>query len=240
MILVWLNRLWFKIFGKKKDQLLFAFQTTLDRSYEVKHTWVYTTFKRAVKEMRKTTSCSVFIQSKYNGLHYPVIDVDSDLELTRVLKEINELRNIPYVVFQSSPGHYWVIIDMGFDKFSPAFFLLKILGRHGILGDRNYYNYCEDQNVFFIRGDYNNNIERLPKIITNLPSTPVMLTEKTNIPKNTEIGAWRTVYFKDKVPPMNNLAYSDEFSKFINHLQKYYNSDVKLVSELTPNMLYGI
>lgn len=223
MLLVYINWLLFKLFGAKNDQLVFAYEKKIYQSYSTLQTSKYITFNKAVRRIQKNKRpCRLFIQSKFNGNHYPVVDVDDDLELPRMITKLNR-SGVPYVVFQSSTNHYWIIVDMGFDTFGPAQICLTLLGMEG---DKKYIEACAEKQAYQIRA-YAENPDRLPHMISNY-DLPMFPRDSIKTPsKNTETGAWRASYFKHRVLKMNNVAYSVNFSKFVEHLVNYYTNDIQ-------------
>ncbi len=223
MLIVWVNWMLFKLFGQKKDRLIFAYEKTIYRSYSSMQTSKYITFEKAIRRIQKNKKpCRLFIQSKFNGNHYPVVDVDDDIELPNMITKLNR-SNIHYVVFQSSPNHYWIIIDIAFDRFNLGQICLTLLGMEG---DKKYVEACNERQAYQIRA-YTENPDRLPHIISNY-DLPMFPRGSINQPsKNTETGAWRASYFKHRVLKMNNVAYTVNFSKFVEHLVNYYTTDIK-------------
>ena len=96
-----------------------------------------------------TPSGGVSIESKFNGIHYAVFDLDEldQLELFRKLYTAT-----PYVLFRTSPDHHWAIVDQSFDKIQDIFFEPN----WKVCNDQKYIQFCRNYNKLFLRGIYEN------------------------------------------------------------------------------------
>lgn len=93
----------------------------------------------------------VSVSTRFNGLHYPVVDCDS-LEQLRETKKALDTINLKYAVFESSPDHFWVIIDSGKRRCKKvASFLL-----HHRLGDERYLKMAKKRGMFLLRASSRN------------------------------------------------------------------------------------
>lgn len=222
MIRIWLNRL-FYLFRSTRNRLILVRYLTIHFDYSSLSTWVYITIKRAVYRVMRNQPCKLVIQSKFNGLHYPVIDIDDSTQLSQALSLI-EARKIAYVVLQSSISHYWIILDYGHRKFYDA---NKILNLLGVLGDTKYYDMSCARERYFIRAiDTFGQPSRQPLILTI--DFPNQIPRNgggqcVNTAKTTETGAWRASYYQYNCPNLSQ-QYSANFSAFINKLREYYTT----------------
>lgn len=227
MILVWLNRIFYRLFQRRKNRLLFLRAFQISFTYSTEDTWKYCSFEKAVKRAKKHKDCYFIIQSCYNGIHYPVIDLDNSNQLTKCLTEI-EKRHIPYVLIQSSLNHYWVILDYGSKNFYDA---NTILDQMGVFGDKKYYQMAFSLKRYCIRAFYEkHDVSRLPSFVATSDIPILKETEFDGIPKSTATGAWRSSYYQRR--GWQSTHYSDNFSKFVQDLRDYYTNKCQLFSVL--------
>lgn len=109
---------------------------------------------------KQRTFNNVILISEYNGVKYPFFDID---ELDKYNHFIRNFKEIPYVVFQSSPGHFWVIVDKPFVKYFD-FMKDELFNDWVVYSDTNYQKMTNDRSEFHIRGDFKN-LERQPTLI---------------------------------------------------------------------------
>lgn len=104
------------------------------------------------------TSGGVLIESKFNNIYYPVFDIDN-LDDFALFK--NLYSPTPYVLFSSSKGHYWGILDTPYDNIN------KIFLDHNwkICNDQKYIEYSRNYKLMSIRGLYENE-SRKPSLYT--------------------------------------------------------------------------
>ena len=100
----------------------------------------------------------ITIESKFNGIHYAVFDLDSsdNLILFRHLYQAT-----PYALFLTSPDHYWGIVDLPYDKIYDIFQETT----WKVCNDQKYVSFCRDKDMLLLRGLYENN-DRKPKLYT--------------------------------------------------------------------------
>lgn len=99
----------------------------------------------------------VCIEPFYNGCYYPMFDLD-DLEKLELFKDI--FSNEPYILFQTSPKHYWAFIDKSYENFQD----IKELTNWHVCNDKNFVESSLIEKRLFIRGLYDST-DRKPKII---------------------------------------------------------------------------
>jgi len=101
-----------------------------------------------------------YLVSKYNEKHYPFFDIDNHNDYNHFT---TNMKDYNYVVFQSSPGHYWVIVDDDFLDFND--FKSKSIYNHwSVYCDKKYQDLSLEKRMFFIRSTYKN-LDREPKLI---------------------------------------------------------------------------
>ena len=155
------------------------------------------------------------IMTKFNKIHYPVIDIDRRQDLNVIVNYLND-RHIPHVVLRSSPNHFWIIIDRGNKDFKKANEISLILNNCG-LGDAKYQTFSMKRKMFIIRGFYQN-ILRLPNIISNI------FLDRT-YPMETTTGSWKTSYYRHQKIITSNITFSPNFSIFIDKLNDFYTTE---------------
>lgn len=103
-------------------------------------------------------SGGVLIESKFNNIYYPVFDIDN-------LDNFALFRNLysptPYVLFSSSNGHYWGIIDVPYSNINDIF----LEHTWKICNDQKYIEFCRRYKFITIRGLYENE-SRKPSLYT--------------------------------------------------------------------------
>lgn len=99
----------------------------------------------------------VYIESKFNNINYPFFDLDTE-ENKELFLQTHQ--NDRYVLFQSSPEHYWAILDGDFS-------LNQILNDSMWIScnDSKYVSISKEQKNLRIRGLFENMV-RKPKIIS--------------------------------------------------------------------------
>ena len=98
------------MFFKKKNKLEIYREYEYHDDYNTQKKVRKSTIKSIQKRLDKQRGgvVGVFISSKFNGLYYPVFDLD-DVSKLNLFQRIN--KDIPYIILQSSVGHYWGILD---------------------------------------------------------------------------------------------------------------------------------
>jgi hypothetical protein len=101
----------------------------------------------------------IFITSSYNKDIYPLFDLDTK---EKYLGFCEYTKN-EYVAFQSSPEHYWVIIDKSF-KSIKEFKKDSLFNDWSVFCDNNFMRATFNASNFLLRGTYDS-FERQPIII---------------------------------------------------------------------------
>jgi len=104
----------------------------------------------------RNTISYIGIECHFNGISYPVYDLDSDDSLTKFKDTILD----KHIIFRSSPQHYWAILDLNLKNINEYSNTLS----WNIINDQDYVNYCIDSKTFRIRGLYDS-LPNKPKII---------------------------------------------------------------------------
>lgn len=90
-------------------ELYYVREYVINENYSTKNKQVDTTLEKLFKKFRKEdTENKVYLKSKFNGKYYQFHDIDDD-KMLETFKKIFDTE--PYVIFSSSPGHYWGILD---------------------------------------------------------------------------------------------------------------------------------
>lgn len=129
--------------------------------YSTQTTYVLCDVDDVVNDYRNNqTSNYVYVTTNYNGKLYPMFDLD-------VLNKYNDfVRNFKeekYVMFQSSPGHYWAIVDREFNSFND-FTRDPLINDWIVYTDKQYNDFTRYRKYFSCRG-YFDEMNRQPVII---------------------------------------------------------------------------
>lgn len=92
------------------NELLLFLEYTEYGSYGSNKRFAKKNFENLLMRFKETASSNgdyVYIEGKFNGIIYPFYDLDNE-ENREVFEKTHEFED--YVLFQSSPGHYWGII----------------------------------------------------------------------------------------------------------------------------------
>jgi hypothetical protein len=117
----------------------------------------YTTIDKLKKKALYSSSIiHGVINTTYNNIKYPVYDLDSEDMLSTFKTEVKD----DYVLFQSSPGRYWAILDIPLTKLSDY----KTNINWNVINDNNYRHMCLSRGDCVVRFTYKT-IERKPFII---------------------------------------------------------------------------
>ena len=149
------------LFIVEKDNLSFLEQYTYYDSYSNVDKLRPQYLSKILDIYRSSVQCSsgmVSIETKFNNVYYATFDLDTDdnLVLFRHL-----FQSSPYVLFASSEGHYWGIVDVPHDNIKEIFY--EPMWKN--CNDQNYVTFCRDKNTILIRGLYSND-DRKPKLHT--------------------------------------------------------------------------
>ena len=141
----------YMLFRSKKNKLQFYREYTHYSDYSSENRLWKTTIDTIQKRFEKRREVlGVYITSKFNGLIYPVYDLDSIKHLA-LFKKI--FISTPYVIFESSKGHYWGIVD------NPTKKIVNILEKDPswkVCNDSEYVSFCTYKKKLFLRGLYEN------------------------------------------------------------------------------------
>ena len=139
------------MFFRKKDQLKIYREYTHYGSYDTSNRLRKSNLKAIQNRFEKRLDViGVYITSKFNGYIYPVFDLDSNehLELFK-----NIYVTTPYVIFETSKGHYWGIVD------NPTKNIKDIFEKDPswkVCNDQDYVNFSINKGRMFLRGLYEN------------------------------------------------------------------------------------
>lgn len=148
------------IFNFHKNKLLFSHQQLVSASYGNEYTSKNIDLKKLLKiyNNKNTTNLSyVSIISQFNNKIYPFFDLD-DQEKLNFFEELYIDRN--YVIFSSSPDHYWAFLDSQQNNIKKIFSDLN----WNKCNDEKYVKFSKKHNLIHIRGLYDN-LTRKPHII---------------------------------------------------------------------------
>lgn len=105
---------------------------------------------------------NILVISEFNNIKYPFFDIDELSKYNHFVK--NATCN--YVSLQSSPGHFWIIIDKPFSNFSD-FKKDELVNDWIVYSDNKYQTMTNDRKEFHIRG-YFEKLERQPVLIDKI------------------------------------------------------------------------
>jgi hypothetical protein len=230
--MIWLfNRIWFHLFYNKKDKLIFVYERTIESEYSSRTYLKYSTFLNIYNRLLKGKLTKTYIISKFNNIHYPIIDVDDPTQILPLIKSLNKM-HIGFEIFQSSPGHYWVIMDMVFKNYWETNTLRRMLQN---FGDQQYHTLCEESKHYPIRATYIT-IDRKPKLL----NTSISDFDNPYVNKR-ETGAWRSPYYaKNMENRIITDALTEDFRKYINKLKDYYNDVQHMGAGVLSETAYGL
>lgn len=135
-----------------KNKLTFLRQYVHSGAYSTSNRLRNSSIKDIVNIFRTenfTSGDDAFILSKMNGINYAFFDLDC-FDKYELFKKIND--GLPYIIFNSSPGHYWGIVDVPYKKIKDIF----IDETWKVCNDSKYVNYSIKQKTLMIRGTYEN------------------------------------------------------------------------------------
>ena len=156
----------FNFFRKKveKDELSIFHSYSRSRSYSTIQKRKRTTMQNFLDRARGNDSDYNygFINTYFNGVHYPVHDLDNEIKYQTFLKEMVDEQ---YVIFRSSKSEdngnrYWAIVDeevLNIKKY-------KNTNWH-IINDTNYVNVTKKEKEFCIRFTFKNMNRKPVRII---------------------------------------------------------------------------
>lgn len=223
----WLiNRIWLFLFHRKKNKLIFLYQKTIEYSYSTKTVSIYSTYQKIINRILKGKETTLFVLSKFNNVHYPVIDVDDCLHLSKITKYLNYI-HVGFEIIQSSTDHYWVIIDKGNKKFDKTKTILYQLQQ---FGDPKYRNLSFSDKRYCLRGYYQYKNEKPTAI------NPITINFDVTRAHHRQTGAWRPSFDNRITRIIESDPLSNNFNDFINKLKDYYNNECNHISELK----YGV
>ena len=145
------------MFFRKKNQLELYREYEYHGDYSISNKIKKTSIKDIQGRLEKNLNSvvSIFVNSRFNGLYYPMFDLDHNSKLN-LFQQIN--KDIPYVIFQSSTGHYWGILDTPKKKLSD---ILDKDPSWKICNDSKYVSFSKQKQYMLLRATYEN-YERKP------------------------------------------------------------------------------
>lgn len=140
------------MFFKKKNNLEIYREYEYHDDYNTKNKIKKSSIKDIQKRLEKDYNSvkGIFINSKFNGLYYPIFDLDDSSKLN-LFQKIN--KDISYVIFQSSNGHYWGILDTPKKKLSD---ILDKDPSWKICNDSKYVSFTRIKGIMLLRATYEN------------------------------------------------------------------------------------
>lgn len=138
------------MFGKK-NQLEFYREYVYHGDYSTKNKLRKSTIKKIQRRFEKQKQVvGVYVNSKFNGLIYPVFDLDNIGHLN-LFQKLN--KDIPYIIIESSKDHYWGILDTPKKNISD---IIEMDPSWKICNDSQYVYYSKNKGKLFLRGMYQN------------------------------------------------------------------------------------
>jgi hypothetical protein len=157
----WLIKLFNSFFINEEDSLILYRQYNRTQGYGSVERVRKTDFNFMLKNYKNNDFDYLpFLISKYNGKHYPFFDIDNHNDYNHFC---SNAKNYNYVVFQSSPSHYWIFVDDEFTSFD-TFKEKPIYDFWSVYCDKNYQDLSLNKKMFFVRSTYKN-LDREPKLI---------------------------------------------------------------------------
>lgn len=146
-------------FRKKKDKLEIYREYKYYGDYEILNKIKKSSVEDIQNRLNKQKDgvANIFINSKFNGLYYPVFDLDEQSKLN-LFQKINN--DIPYIIFQSSVKHYWGILD------TPTSNINDIIDKDPswkICNDPKYVKLSRNKKYLLLRATYKN-YDRKPSV----------------------------------------------------------------------------
>jgi len=197
---IYFNVDWNRFRGKKileseiTDELRFYRQykyygsySSGDRRKREKLSEIIDYFRKSIKN-----DCGVNIESNFNGLIYPVFDLDSQEKLD-LFKNLYSTDT--YVIFRSSQDHYWGILDSPTEKIEEIFY------DHNwkTCNDQQYVEFSREYEKLYLRGIYENE-DRKPRIFET----------NENLSKNFQLFINKlSIYFSKEGLELSVLRYKD-------------------------------
>lgn len=134
----------------------------------------------------------ITIESKFNGIHYAVFDLDSNDNLA-LFKNLYQA--IPYALFITSPEHYWGIVDLPYENIQDIF----QEPNWKVCNDQKYISFCRKQNILLFRGLYENEARK-----------PKLYTARGNFSKNFQLFINKLcIYYSKEGLELSVLRYKD-------------------------------
>lgn len=145
------------MFFRKKNQLELYREYEYHDDYNTSNKIKKTSIKDIQGRLEKNSNSviSIFVNTRFNGLYYPMFDLD-DFSKLNLFQKIN--KDISYVIFQSSIGHYWGILDTPKKKLSD---ILDKDPSWKICNDSKYVSFSIQKQNMLLRATYEN-YERKP------------------------------------------------------------------------------
>lgn len=134
----------------------------------------------------------VVISSKFNGIYYAMFDLDNQQNF-ELFKKIYAAT--PYVIFQSSPNHYWGLLDVPYIKLADIYNDTN----WKVCNDQNYISFTKMRDNMLIRGLYE-----------NLSRKPRLSETNGNLSKNFQLFIDKlTKYYNKEALELSVLRYKD-------------------------------
>lgn len=138
------------MFGKK-NQLEIYREYVYHGDYSTKNKLRKSSIKKIQRRFEKHKEVvGVYINSKFNGLYYPMFDLDNIGHLN-LFQKLN--KDIPYVIIETSKDHYWGLLD------TPTKHVSEIFEKDPswkICNDSRYVYLSENKHNLLMRGMYEN------------------------------------------------------------------------------------
>jgi hypothetical protein len=144
----------------KKNELVMysSYDYTDDYDHTVAERFIPTTSERILNMYKDSDFDELILSSEFNGKLYPFFDID---DYNSYYKFYNNTK-LNFVSFQSSPGHYWVIVDKPFKNFK-EFLNDDMYNEWLVYSDIKYTNMAYEQKKFYIRGLFDT-LDRQPSV----------------------------------------------------------------------------
>ena len=144
----------------KKNELVMysSYNYTDDYDHTIAERFVPTTPEMMLKMYKDSDFDELILSSEFNGYLYPFFDMD-DYNLYNKFCNNTKLN---FVSFQSSPGHFWVIVDKPIKTFKD-FVDDDIYEEWLVYNDIKYTNMAQEQKKFYVRGLFDN-LDRQPSV----------------------------------------------------------------------------
>jgi len=152
-----------KFFVKtRKNELSFFRQYEISLDYSKLNRFRRISIEKLLKIFKKHTtgSTKVNIRMIFNGNYYASYDLDLQSKLT-LFKQVYSAT--PYVLFKSSEGKHWGLVDIPYKKLKDIF----VDHNWNICNDQQYVSYTKHHRLLVIRGLYKNFDRKPTHIYTN-------------------------------------------------------------------------